>query len=114
MRRERHGHSWQPTLLVNELYLQLVRIKALQPNDAERRDDKASFFALAGQIMKGLLIHHARPLSARAEKIALWEDLSTQPDTSLAKVDHLRDRLEAIKSAVPRVLGLPFGSSAPL
>lgn len=30
---ERKQHSWQPTLLVNELYLELVRIKALSPQE---------------------------------------------------------------------------------
>lgn len=104
LRREREGHSWQPTLLVNELYLQLVRMKALQPNETDRRDDKATFFALAGQIMKRLLIHHARPLSAQAQRIPLFEELSTQPDTSLTEVEHLLARLSAVKPEVRRVV----------
>src|SRR5215831_15169404 len=60
--RERKEHSWQPTLLVNERYLELVKIKALQAPDRDRNNEKAAFFALAGQIMKRLLIHHGRPL----------------------------------------------------
>jgi hypothetical protein len=49
---------------VNELYLELIKIKALQPPDRDRNNEKAVFFGLAGQIMKRLLIHHARPLSS--------------------------------------------------
>jgi hypothetical protein len=33
MRGERAEHSWQPTLLVNELYLALVKVKALGENE---------------------------------------------------------------------------------
>ncbi len=70
LNRERHGHSLQPTLLVNELYLQLIKIKALQPRpDRDSKNEKAAFFALAGQIMKRLLIHHSRRISSKAQKI---------------------------------------------
>jgi hypothetical protein len=40
MRGEQQGHSWQPTLLVNELYLELVKIKALKPADPENQKRK--------------------------------------------------------------------------
>ena len=30
MRSERAEHSWQPTLLVNELYLELLKVKGLR------------------------------------------------------------------------------------
>ncbi len=68
LRGERAGHSWQPTLLVNELYLQMVKIKTLRPEDVERSNDRAAFLALAGQIMKRLLIHHARPAFRQSAK----------------------------------------------
>src|SRR5499427_1474599 len=58
LRGERKEHSWQPTLLVNELYLELIKIKALEPPDRDRYNEKAVFFGLAGQIMRRLLIHH--------------------------------------------------------
>jgi RNA polymerase sigma factor (TIGR02999 family) len=74
MKGERQGHSWQPTLLVNELYLELVRIKALQPVSPDNQEEKAAFFGLAAQIMRRLLIHHARPLCQRAGKVELRDD----------------------------------------
>ena len=59
--REHAAHSWQPTLLVNELYLELSKIKGLKNSEQSYDDDKAAFFALAGHLIRRLLIHHARP-----------------------------------------------------
>ena len=39
MKGERSAHTWQPTLLVNELYLALVKIKALG-DGGQRRSGK--------------------------------------------------------------------------
>ena len=35
MKDERAGHSWQATLLVNELYLEIIKIKALKPPETD-------------------------------------------------------------------------------
>lgn len=106
LRGERQGHSWQPTLLVNELYLELTKIKALRPSEAEHPNDKAAFLALAGQIMKRLLIHHARLLSYKAQKVPVWEDLLAESDNSLIEVEQLLSRLEAIKPVIRTVVEL--------
>src|ERR1700761_8779709 len=71
LRRERQGHSWQPTLLVNELYLELTKIKSLEPSDETYRDDKAAFLALSGLIMRRLLIHHSRYANSKVEKVPM-------------------------------------------
>jgi RNA polymerase sigma factor (TIGR02999 family) len=54
MRRERPEHSLDPTALVNEVYVRLVR--------ARERDweSRRHFFALAARAMRRLLIDHAR------------------------------------------------------
>lgn len=101
---ERKEHSWQPTLLVNELYLELVRIKALPSKDREQHNDKAAFFALAGQIMRRLLIHHARPLASKAQKIPLWDEMKAESDTSVLEVEHVLARLGAIKPPIRTVV----------
>ncbi len=106
MQGERVGHSWQPTLLVNELYLQLVRVKALEPEDSGVSNDRGAFFALAGQIMRRLLIHHARPLAAKAQKVPLCEELPGPPDTQLLETEYLLARLEAIKPVLRQVVEL--------
>ncbi len=69
MRRERTDHSWQPTELVNELYLQLVQCKAIGSSDDGIQNERNAFFGLAGHMMMRLLIQHARPLSRRTEKV---------------------------------------------
>jgi RNA polymerase sigma factor (TIGR02999 family) len=100
---ERKEHSWQPTLLVNELYLELVRIKALPPQAGERHNEKAAFFALAGQIMRRLLIHHARPLASKAQKVPLWDEMDAG-EASLVEVEDILTRLGAIKPAIRTVV----------
>lgn len=96
MCRERQGHSWQPTILVNELYLELTKIKALRPADEAYDDDKAAFLALAGQLMRRLLIHHARPLSKKAIQVPLWEDFRAAPEHDLVHIEQMLQRLTAI------------------
>src|SRR5262245_37703316 len=75
MKSEASGHTWQPTALVNELYLELRKIRQLKA-DAEHHapEAKTAFLSLAAHIMRRLLIHHTRPLEKRVEKTTLHED----------------------------------------
>src|SRR5215813_14186458 len=68
MRAERPDHTLQPTAVVHQLYLELVKVKALRPASLDSEDERAAFLGLAAFLMKRLLIHHARPLARRAEK----------------------------------------------
>lgn len=100
MYRERQEHTWTPTVLVNELYLELVKIRALRPADVDQSEREA-FLRLSGFLMRRLLIHHARPLSKKASKVPLSEaglDLELDEDgmESLAQVESMLDRLAAI------------------
>jgi RNA polymerase sigma-70 factor (ECF subfamily) len=106
LKGERPGHSWQPTLLVNELYLEIIKIKALRPAQTAATDDKAAFLALAGLIMKRLLIHHARPISHKAQKVPVWEDLLTESNESLIEVEDVLTRLGTIKPIIRTVVEL--------
>ena len=104
--KEHNAHSWQPTLLVNEVYIELSKIKALNKSDRTYDDDKAAFFALAGHLMRRLLIHHARPLEKRVLKLPLWEDLRADPDAGLAEIENILGRLEAIDPMLRTVVEL--------
>ncbi|QOY85880.1 ECF-type sigma factor [Paludibaculum fermentans] len=104
LRGERKDHSWQPTLLVNELYLQLMKIKSLQPSEFDRQDDRAAFLSLAGQIMKRLLIHHSRPLSAKAKKVPVWDDMQITEDDSLLEVERMLVQLGNIRPVLRTVV----------
>jgi RNA polymerase sigma factor (TIGR02999 family) len=92
MKGERSEHTWQPTVLVNELYLVLVKIKALGGGASDSDEEKAAFLGLSGQIMKRLLIDHARPLYRRAEKVQLYD----RPDPVAAGVESLQQVEEAL------------------
>ena len=97
MRGERTEHTWQPTLLVNELYLALVKIKALGGGEVQPEQEKAAFLGLAGNIMKRLLIDHARPLHKRTEKVELRETHADSSDAAaLQDVELALSRLGAI------------------
>ena len=54
MRGERAAHTLQTTALVHEVYLRLAGIKGLQWRD------RAHFFALAGTLMRRVLVDYAR------------------------------------------------------
>ena len=97
MKEEKQGHSWQPTLLVNELYLELIKVKALKP-PIEGQDEKSAFFSLAAHMMKHLLIHHSRPLSQKAVKIELSESALTGCGIEeVAEIEKMLGRLEAVR-----------------
>jgi len=54
MKRERPGHSLQATALVNEAYLRLVDYNGM------RWQNRAHFFAVSPQLMRRILVEHAR------------------------------------------------------
>jgi RNA polymerase sigma-70 factor (ECF subfamily) len=54
MKGERPGHSLQTTALVNEAYTRLVDYKRMQ------WQDRAHFFAVSAQLMRRILVEHAR------------------------------------------------------
>src|SRR5580693_651035 len=54
MQRERPGHSLQTTALVNEAYMRLVDYERMQ------WQSRAHFFAVSGQLMRRILVEHAR------------------------------------------------------
>ncbi len=54
MRGERSGHTLQTTALVNEAYLRLVDMKRMS------WQNRAHFFAVSAQLMRRILVDHAR------------------------------------------------------
>jgi RNA polymerase sigma factor (TIGR02999 family) len=105
MKGERAGHTWQPTLLVNELYLAMVKIKALGGNSGGDEEEKAAFLGLAGLLMKRLLIDHSRPLYRRAQKVELLEGANVVPSAeSLHTVEAVLARLAAIDANLRTVV----------
>jgi RNA polymerase sigma-70 factor, ECF subfamily len=54
LRRERANHSLEPTALIHELYLGLIDQRRT------RWESRAHFFAIAAQLMRRILVDHAR------------------------------------------------------
>jgi len=106
MKGEKPDHTWQPTALVNEPFLELLRIRAL-PLAESREAGKADFMAFAAHLMKRLLIHHARPLSRRVEKVGVEQiqNDSGQPNT-MVEIDSWMDGLEKIDPRIRMVVEL--------
>ena len=57
MRRENQGHTLQTSALVNEAYMRLVDQKSVQ------WQNRAHFFGVAAQLMRRILVDHARSRS---------------------------------------------------
>jgi RNA polymerase sigma-70 factor (ECF subfamily) len=101
LRRERKNHTLQPTALVNEVYLRMFGAAA--PNVA----DKAHFLAIASQMMRRILIDHARSRSSEKRggdlhrvEVAGFELGKDDPDiVPLLELDRAIDAL-ALESPV--------------
>jgi RNA polymerase sigma-70 factor (ECF subfamily) len=86
MRRERAGHTLQPTALVHEAFLRLVK------QDPERWQNRAHFYGVAGQLMRRLLVDHARRRHAakRGTPVTLHEEIVPPGCGRHARVAELR------------------------
>jgi RNA polymerase sigma factor (TIGR02999 family) len=112
MRNEAHGQSLQPTGLVHEVYIRLVHNKELECRD------RIHFFALAGRVMRQVLVDRARSQLAkkrggRVQNSTTFEEAleaaSWNPATIIAIHDALI-RLEKLDARKARVVELKFFS----
>ena len=65
LRRERAGHTLQPTALVHEVYLRLVK------QDRAAWQNRAQFFGVASQMMRRILVDRARARN-RSKRSGGW------------------------------------------
>lgn len=110
MSREREGHTLQPTALVHETYLKLI--------DQRQVDwkNRAHFFGLAAEIMRRILVNHARDRRAAKrggedQKVSLTvaiDSLSSKPDFDVLALNEAMERLAQIDSRKARVVELKF------
>lgn len=112
MKREKAGHTLQPTALVNELYFELIRVRALAASGSNAAEEKRAFFGVAGYLMRQLLIRHSRALYKHASKADL--DPDRFPDCSpyaphgesLQQVENMLERLSGIDPKLRAVVEL--------
>jgi RNA polymerase sigma-70 factor (ECF subfamily) len=76
LRRERRGHTLQPTALVHEAYLRLV--------DQRRTawQNRAQFFGVAAALMRRILVDRAREHRA-AKRSGQWTRVTLDPDLAV-------------------------------
>jgi RNA polymerase sigma factor (TIGR02999 family) len=109
LRRESSGHTLQATGLVNELYLRLAQIRGVQ------LVDRHHFYAFAAQLMRMILIDHARQSRAlkrpgSAIRVPLHEEMAWIDASSeeMLALDTALDQLEQLDARKVRVLELRF------
>jgi RNA polymerase sigma factor (TIGR02999 family) len=109
LRTERPDHTLQPTALVHEAYIKLVEPAADQPRN------RAHFQALASQIMRNLLVDHARKHNAQKrggslQRVPLTNlDLSDAPTSAeVLDIDRLLTQLAELNANTARVVELKF------
>jgi RNA polymerase sigma factor (TIGR02999 family) len=95
------GHSLQTTALVRELYLRLVEVNRMTI------ESRGHFFALAGRLMRQILVDYTRRrLAARrggGVTIVRLEDVSPPTNTSTVDVLALNEALQELSSFDPRL-----------
>ena len=109
MRKERADHTLQPTALVNEVYLRLVRAPGIN------WQGRAHFFGFAAQLMRQILVDHARAHAAckrggGLQKLELDELLVFSPEKSaeLVTLNEALIRLEHKDPKLGKVVELRF------
>ncbi len=110
LRRERAEHTLQPTALVNEAYLKLVDQKNA------KWQNRAHFFGIAAQLMRRILVDHARQHQAvkrggpEQQRISITnaERLVEQPEVDLLALNEALDELARMDPQQGRIVELKF------
>jgi RNA polymerase sigma-70 factor, ECF subfamily len=99
MRGERPGHSLQTTALVNEAYMRLIDYKSMQ------WQNRAHFFAVSSQLMRRILVDHARRRNLKrgggVQHVSLEETAIVGSDRT-ADLVALDDAMDALARIDPR------------
>jgi RNA polymerase sigma factor (TIGR02999 family) len=109
MRRESPGHTLQTSALVNEAYLRLIDQKNV------RWQNRAHFFGIAAQLMRRILIDHARKHQYQKRgggtvQVSLDETAAVTEARAaeLLAVDEALERLTAMDARKGRIVELRF------
>ena len=98
MRSERAGHTLQPTALVHEAYLRLVG------SDNGPWQDRAHFFAVAANVVRRILVQHAR--ARRSQKRGGDRQRVSLDEVQPAGAEITNDRVLAVDEALERLAEL--------
>jgi len=109
MRRERDGHTLQPTALLHELYFRHAQQRQVGVAD------RGHFFTFAAKLMRMILVDHARGHQAQrrggnAIRIPLSEELAWlgEQDSDLLDLDRALDRLAELDPRKAQIIEFRF------
>src|SRR5262245_51304775 len=109
MQRESPGHTLQTTALINEAYLRLIDQRQV------RWKNRAHFFALSAQMMRRILVDHARKRKYAKRggdwhKISLDEGLAigSARDSDLTEIDEALTKLAEVDARKSKIVELRF------
>ena len=106
---QRNNHTLQSTALVHEAYLRLIEHKSV------RWDNRVHFFAVAAQLMRRILVDHARMKHAQKRggncmTLQLDEEVASsgQREVNLVALDDALDSLAKLDKRQCRLVELRF------
>ncbi|MHC5115316.1 MAG: ECF-type sigma factor [Planctomycetota bacterium] len=110
LRLERPGHTLQATALVHEAYCRLVR------QDEVGWADRAHFFAIASQMIRRILVDHARARKAqkrggrdrRRLTVSEVDDALARPEVDLVELDDAMHRLAELSPLQAEIVDMRF------
>jgi RNA polymerase sigma factor (TIGR02999 family) len=109
LRQERPDHTLQPTALVHDAYIRLIKGQDIP------WENRAHFFSVAAQVMRNLLVDHARQHKAHKRgggepRLSLDEavSFSTDRDLDLIALDEALQELEQYNPQHCRIVELKF------
>jgi RNA polymerase sigma factor (TIGR02999 family) len=107
LRRERINHTLQPTALVHEAYLRLVGQREVD------WQSRAHFFAVAAQVMRRILVDHARRHGAvkrgegvRCVSVDDAQEVAASDEIPILALDRALDRLQKVDAGLARIVEL--------
>jgi RNA polymerase sigma-70 factor, ECF subfamily len=109
LRRERRGHTLEPTALVHEAYLRLIK------QDRIVWENRAQFYGVAAQMMRRILVDHARARNM-AKRSGAWARVTLAAvaaedrprDIELLDLDKALEELAAFDARKSQVAELRF------
>ena len=110
-RSQKAKHTLQPTALVHEAYLKMLR-----PGDGAEWKDRVHFFAVAARAMRQILVNHARDASAlkrgggqAAKPLTLVDPVAPgAPEADILAVHEALEDLERLDERQARLAELRF------
>lgn len=110
LRRERQNHTLQPTALVNEAYLKLVDQKNAH------WQNRAQFYGVAAQLMRRILVDHARQHHAEKRggskqqrlSITSAQTIAQAPEVDVLAVHEALEELKQFDPQQERIVELRF------